>query len=315
MTNRDRQPDQSFSRQRLLHCDVFVVRLLSLIVLLLVATSGTVLADSPPGIRTLNYEPVTAQQPGSPQSHVAAYPEPQADPPASRSSSGRNSLRTPDEALNTSLPELGGRIDDKQIQAVLDDINRKSQAAKSGATVTPPDNPPGTPATDDPGNTLPNSGFIFVERIVNIDDDWIAFKDGSRIPIPVIKSGDRFFTTDGNEVMRPDVPAATDEQPKESAKTTLADDQTRNALLLIVTTISVLAAFGIGILAFDYKHRWEQEIVSQNSRLLGSSASLGGVAHGTFTELDSLEPETLRFSLHDYGSPDDSFDHSFRTIA
>jgi len=80
--------------------------------------------------------------------------------------------------------------------------------------------------------------------------------------------------------------------------------------LLIVTTMAVLAALGIGMLAFDYKHRWEQEIVSQNNRLLGN-----GAAHGAIAELDSLEPDTLRFSPHDFGSLDDSFDHSFRTIA
>jgi len=308
MTNRDRQPDQSFSRRHLLQCGGVV----SLTVLLFAVTNGVVSAEPPQRNRTLNYEPVSAQQPSTSQSHVANYPapEPQNGSSTPRSSGSRSRSGTED-FLDPSLPEPGGRIDDIQAQAALDKITRKTLAAKTGETTNPSDISPGTPPTDGTGNVPSNSGIVMVERIVKIDDDWFAFKEGSKIPIPVVKSGDRYFTLDGNqEVMRPDAPAVIDEPTKENAKTTLADDQTRNALLLIVTTMAVLAALGIGILAFDYKHRWEQEIVSQNNRLLGN-----GATQGTFAELDSLEPETLRFSPHDYGSLDNSFDHTFRTIA
>jgi len=220
------------------------------------------------------------------------------------------------------LPDPAGRIDDKQIQAVLDDINRKSQAAKSGATVTSPDNPPGTPATDAPGNVPSTSRIIVVDEFFQLPgkDGWYAMKDGDD-PFRVAKYGDKYYKLDEkgdimNEVIEArDGSVISGPQTNEDTLTTLADDQTRNALMLIVTTIAVLAAIGIGILAFDYKHRWEQEIVSQNSRLLGSTTSFGGAAHGTFAELDSLEPETLRFSPHNYESLDDSFDRSFRTIA
>ena len=332
------QSDQPFLRQQLLRCGGGAVRLVPLIVLLLcVATSGVVWAELPQRSRTLTYQKLTHEQPTpvvqtqnnpqnrtlgyepvTPQRHIVSRPapEPQGRSSASQSSGDRTSSRTPEELLDTSLPEPGGRITDRDIQAVLDDITRKSLAAKTGETTTPTDNTQGTSVTDTTGNALPTSGIIIVERIVNIDDDWFAFKEGSKTPIPVLKSGDRFFAIDGNyEVMRPDVSAMTDDEAIEGTKSSLADDKTRNAMMLIVTTISVLAAFGIGILAFDYKHRWEQEIVSQNSRLLGSTTLHGAATHGTFTELDSLEPDTLRFSLHNYGSLDDSFDHSFRTIA
>jgi len=314
------QPDSSFPRQRLLRCGKFVVLIVPLIVLLFVATSAVALAEAPQRHRPLQYEPVTVQRPDAPQSHVAAYPDPQADPPASRSS-GVGTSRVPEELLNASLPEPVGRITEPGIRKWLDEFNQKIAAAKSGETVNPSDNAPGVPATDGPGNTLPNAGIKPVRDIKQLDDKWLAYEEGNISPIPVIKSGDDFYAIDNDgqirfKVIKIDEPSVIDdEQAKEDVKTTLADDQTRNALLLIVTTIAVLAAFGIGILAFDYKQRWEQEIVSQNSRLLGNTASLGVAAHGTFAERDSLEPETLRFSLHDYGSPDDAFDHSFRTIA
>jgi len=323
------QPVQFFSRQSL-----------SVLLLFLAATTGVALAELPQSqpaqrTRTLAYQPLSNQPPTVSQSRTLAYepvtpvaqqryvanrpvPEPQAGPSTSQSSatprsSGSRNSRTPDEALGTTLPEPVGQIDDPQIRTALDNISRKSMAAKSGETVPPPNvTTPDNPPTGNEGNTPStpgtNSGLVFVERIFQDDGVWLARSDGEFFSLR--KNGDRYYRADdGREVIQQDDGSAAG-LATGGTKFTLADDKTRNAVSLIVTTIALLAAFGVGFLAFDYKHRWEQEIVSQNSRLLGNS-----VTHGNFTDLDSFEPETLRFSPHDYGSLDDSFDRSFRTIA
>ncbi|MCL2623976.1 MAG: hypothetical protein FWD31_09960, partial [Planctomycetaceae bacterium] len=199
-------------------------------------------------------------------------------------------------------------------------LSNDIQAAKSGTAIQPGDTVPDNPST---GNAPPipgtNAGISPVDEILPQNDinywyDWYAMKDGSPIPLQKQKDSNRFFaiaedrTTILYEVVEISKTAA--EQTQAGTTPSLADDQMRNAVLLIVTTMAVLAAFGVSFLAFDYKHRWEQEIVAQNNRLLGQ-----GAMQGTLGELDLLEPETLRFSPHDYRPLDDSFDHSFRTIA
>ena len=343
------QPNPSSSRQRLLRCGGVVVLFVPLIVcLLFVTTDGMALAELPQHSRTLTYQKLTHEQeqpapteqtqnnpqnrtigyePVTPQQHRVSrpVPEPQDGSSTPRSSDNRISSRTPEELLDTSLPEPSGRITDRDIQTALVSITRQSLAVKTNGTTSPGDNLPGSPVTGNDNNTPTtpdtNTGIIIVDEIMQRQgkDNWYAIKDGDS-PFPVIKIDDKYYKLDGNgnaqnQVKLRSTDPTVREEVKEDAKTTLADDQTHNAVMLIVTTMAVLAAFGIGMLAFDYKHRWEQEIVSQNSRLLGSTALHGTATHGTFAELDSLEPETLRFSSHDYGSLDDSFDHSFRTIA
>lgn len=288
-----------------------------------------------PRNRSLSYEPVVAEKPVVQQKSVASdkyvanYPDPapQESQPTTRSPSGRQS-RTIDvgELLSASLPEPGGQITDENTRKRFDELNQKITAVKTGETIPSGDSTQGSPTTGNDG-TNPSSpgttgGPIFVERIFQdeAEKQWYARKEGELTPIPLFKVDDRFYLKDANgnpqnEILVNPSDSTDGDQTKDNAQSTFADDQTRNALLLIVTTVAVLAALGVGFLAFDYKLRWEQEIVSQNSRLLGNATLNGAASYGSFTELDSLEPETLSFSPHDYRPLDDSFDHSFRTIA
>ena len=296
--------------------------------LFLVAATNGALAELPQRIRTLKYEPVATQRPDAPQRHFAnrPAPEPQTSSPASQSSaarrdSGGRTSRTPEEVVTTTLPEPIGQIDDPQMRKWFIDFNQKIVAAKSGESPSRNNNTQESPIAGSDSSTTSatgaNAGPIVATRIFQdpATNDWYARIEGSSRPLELSRQGDRFFHVDdlGNKnevIVWNDDSTVAPESTKDGAKSSLADDQTRNAVMLIVTVMAVLAALGIGMLAFDYKYRWEQEIVSQNNRLLGNGATAG-----TFTELDSLEPETLRFSPHDYGSLDDSFDHSFRTIA
>ena len=313
---------------------------LPIVLLFLVATTGIVLAELPqrgrsltyqpltsraqtPAVfqsRTLNFEPVRRQNVSS-QRYAANYPVPESqETSASSFSSDRDYGSSRDEMLP--LPPLGGPITDPDANKFLNNLKRDIVAAKTGNDTLPggttQDN---VPLAGNDNNTLPtpgtNSGPTPATRIFQDTEtnDWYARIEGSSRPLPLAKSSDgRYFQVDdngtwlGEVVLRND--DSTDELAKDGTKSSLADDQTRNAVMLIVTVMAVLAALSVGFLALDYKNRWEQEIVSQNSRLLGN-----GTPHGGFSDLDSLEPETLRFSPHDYRPLDDSFDHSFRTIA
>ena len=335
------QPELLFSRQ-----------ILSALLLIFVVIAGVAMADlsqpnPPERSRTLNYPPLTnkSSTQSNSQNRTLSYepvrrqatvqqqsvdsqrytvnrptPDPQGSStslPADRSR-GYDSNSSSDELLPLPPPE--GPITNSDAIRQLVRISQMSVAAKTGETIPPPGdttqnnatpgnegNAPATPGT--------NAGTIDVDSIFQApaeSNNWFALIEGSSTPIPLAKRGDRFFQIDnGKEVFPRDKNSNTDAEPtKDGTKPSLADDQARNAVLLIVTIMAVLTALGIGFLAFDYKLRWEQEVVAQNNRLLGTSAS-----HGAFGDLDSLEPETLSFSPHDYRPLDDSFDHTFRTIA
>ncbi len=350
------QPDNDFSRQPLLRCRALVfARVMTVMLLFLGAISAPSVAraELPQRNRTLTFAPLTADNPVStakpapqtatppreralayrpvaqtePQNHVANRPvtDTQDNSALSLAGGSRNYRSISDDILSSPLSEPEGRITNPDTRKVLDNIARKSNAAKTGETLPPDGNTDMPPATT-PGSdaaTVPGTvgGISVVEKIIQLPEKkgWVAYKEGSSTPIPLVKDGDKYYQVDdkGNVIcgviLRHDDAAAPtgDEQAKEKegAKSALADDRTRNAVMLIVMTMAVLAAVSIGFLAFDYKRRWEQEIVSQNSRLLGVAP------HGSYADGDSLEPETLSFSANDYGSLDDSFDHSFRTIA
>ena len=281
--------------------------------------------------RTRNYEPVrrqstahATQQPSVLQSvDLRRYtvnrptPDPQESSFSSATGSSRGYGSVGVEMLP--LPPPGDPVNAEQ-RRFLAGFADRIQAAKTGDTVPSGNNTEENPSSgkDDgtPSATGTNTGPIFVERIFQdeLEKQWYARVEGELTPIPLFKLDDKFYRKDANGNPQNQVflhPDSTDgEQTQDNAKSAFADDQTRNAVLLIVTTVAVLAALGVGFLAFDYKHRWEQEVVVQNSRLLGTPN-----APGTFGELDSLEPETLSFHSHDYRPLDDSFDHSFRTIA
>ena len=231
--------------------------------------------------------------------------------------------RTQNDLLDSPLPEWEGAIDKMEIRTQLERIRQMSETAKTGEKLPPETNtgtsPPvtsgDTPST--PGGVSPNGnmpGHVIVKRIIQIEEDgnWYAFKEGSNLPLPLVKRGERYFDENENEVFLDNQTGTLTQDEKGNTLSSLsASDKTRNAVMLIVTTFAVLAALGIGFLAFDYKHRWEQEIVNQNNRLLGNG--------GSFSGTDAFEPETLSFMVDDYGSLDSSFDsksnHSFRTIA
>ena len=231
----------------------------------------------------------------------------------------RLSQRTQKDLLDSPLPEWEGAIDHMETRRQLERITQMSEAEKTGEKLPPETNtgtsPPvtsgDTPPT--PGGASPNGnmpGHVIVKRIIQLEEDgnWYAFKEGSNLPLPLVKRGERYFDENENEVFLDNQTGALTQDEKGKTLSSVSD-KTRNAMLLIVTIIAVFAALGIGVLAFDYKHRWEQEIVNQNNRLLGGGGS----------GLDTYEPETLSFMADDYGSLDSSFDsnsnHSFRTIA
>ena len=325
----------------------FSRRILLILSLVLVATTGVTLAELPqPNSsqhnRTPNYSPLAKASPtpigptqnvshnrlpayepvrqddapATPQSHFAQRPapEPQESSTSSPTSGGRTSRSNVDDLLSGSLPQPGGAITNMEQRSLLDNLYAKSVAAKSGDATPSGDSTPVPPPTGGDGNASTTSGAnAGLIRVVQIFQDpqskeWYAKKEGEKRPIPLEKNGNRFYFVEDGVIS--EVILQSDTNVTGGTKSPLADDQTRNAVLLIMTIMAVLAALSVGFLAFDYKHRWEQEIVSQNSRMIGTS-----VPHGTFADLDSLEPETLRFSSPDYRSLDDSFDHSFRTIA
>jgi hypothetical protein len=276
--------------------------------------------------RTLTYAPVRQSDiPVEPQRYVAnrPAPEPQGGTAFPATSGDWGGGSNWEKLITEPFPLPGDAIDNMEARRFLDTLHGKIVATKTGTTIPPDNNLPVPPVTGDvekasvPSNPGTNTGPIVVTQIFQDDlsKDWFATKEGERSPIPLDKIGDRYYQVDtqgkpiGEVILRP-ADATTGKGAKNAATFGISDEQTRNAMLLIVTTMAVLAAFSIGFLAFDYKRRWEQEVVSQNSRLLGT-----GAAHGSFAELDSLEPDTLSFTPHDYRSLDDSFDHSFRTIA
>ena len=229
--------------------------------------------------------------------------------------SERASQRTQNDLLESPLPELGGTIDNMEIRRQLERINDMSEAAKTGEKLPPETNtgtsPPATSgdmssATNGESPGANTSGLITVKQIFQYEGAWYALKEGSNQPFPLDKRDERFFDENGKEVFL-DNQTGTLAQDEKGKTLSSVSEKTRNAVLSIVTTIAVLAALSIGFLAFDYKRRWEQEIVNQNNRLLGGSGS----------SVDAFEPETLSFMADDYGSLDSSFDsnHSFRTIA
>ena len=234
-------------------------------------------------------------------------------------SNDRLSQRTQNDLLDSPLPEREGAIDNMDIRRQLDRIKLMSDAEKTGEKLPSETDtgmsPPATSgdASSTTGDGAPGgntSGPVIVKRIFQFEEDggWYAFKEGSNLPLPLVKRGERYFDENENEVFLDNQTGALTQDEKGKTLSSVSD-KTRNAVLLIVTTIAVLAALSIGFLAFDYKHRWEQEIVNQNNRLLGGNGS----------GIDTYEPETLSFMADDYGSLDSSFDsksnHSFRTIA
>ena len=330
------KPDDSFPPHYFLRCGMIAVWPVAMsLMLFLSVTTGIASAELPQRNRSLPYEPVrrqaAVQQPVVLQSvdsqrYIVNRPTPDPQESSTASSLDRNRDYGSDGEEMLPLPKLVDSPLNPGARAALDNLSVSIRAKQSG-TVTPPgDNTPGNPTPGNVGGTPStpgtNIGPIFVERIFQdeLEKQWYARKEGELTPIPLFKLDGRFYRKDANgnpqnEVLVNPADSTDGDQTKDNTKSAITDDQTRNAVLLIVTTVAALAALGVGFLAFDYKHRWEQEVVTQNSRLLGGTALHGTTTHGAYGEPDSLEPETLSFSAHDYRSLDDSFDHSFRTIA
>ena len=267
-----------------------------------------------------------AYQPAGSQADATAYSvaRPIADPQLS--SDDRSSRRAADALLSQPLNEPGGIITDPDARKMLTQLQLKSEAAKNGTAIQPDSNSgsngnTSTPSTGDNTIIAPEStvGMIIADDIFQRPGttDWYAMKGNE--PFPVIKHRDKFYKPDEQGIPRQEVivfnentdaAAANNNAGQGETGNATGSDKMRNAMLLVVTVVAVLAALSVGFLAFDYKYRWEQEIVNQNNRLLGN----GGTG-STFPDSDAFEPETFRFSSDDYGSLDSTSDHSFRTIA
>ena len=294
-----------------------------------IETVDTVQTPEPRQNSTVVYEPVTQRNDSEKSNTRYTVARPANETTVAQTSGspmiGNDRLlqRTQNDLLDSPLPEREGAIDNMEIRRQLDRIKLMSDAEKTGEKL-PHETDTGTspPATSGDTSSATNGespggnilGPVIVKRIFQFEEDgaWYAFKEGSNLPLPLVKRGERYFDENGYEVFLDNQTDVLTQDEKGNTLSSLsASDKTRNAVMLIVTTIAVLAALSIGFLAFDYKHRWEQEIVNQNNRLLG-----GG---GSFSGTDAFEPETLSFMADDYGSLDSSFDsksnHSFRTIA
>ena len=278
--------------------------------------------------QTITYAPAGARDVGV--DHRVARPVTDASSTSvAVTASQRDGTRSFQRELSNLLDELPddpiGPITDMDARKQLDRLNQMNEAAKTGGTI-PSDANSDTNTDTSTGNNVPSGGLatvqkVAVQQIFQLEDGgWFALKEGSKIPIPLVKGNGQYYLADENgnalnEVFIPNTDAGNstvaDNADTSTAKSE-ASDKTRNAVMLIVTTIAVLVALSIGFLAFDYKYRWEQEVAGQNSRLLGGTGS-----GSPFSEHDSFEPETLSFLSNDYGSLDslDSTDHSFRTIA
>ncbi|MDR1384347.1 MAG: hypothetical protein LBJ67_10980 [Planctomycetaceae bacterium] len=224
------------------------------------------------------------------------------------------------KVLSEQLPEPARKkVTDPAVRKQLEKISELAMAAKNGEQKPPETNTTDNNAANDTVNTThpavsetnaaSGSAAIIAKSIFPATDnpkEWLArLQNGSTVSVKKIEN--EFYQFDaatgkiGTKVVM-----------EESSETGNGDgllskeQEKQHVILLIVTTMAVLAAIGIGFLAFDYKRRWEQEVVTQNQRLTGN-------ANGSYSDLDSLEPDTLSFPQN-FGtlSTTDVSDHSFR---
>ncbi|MCL2349778.1 MAG: hypothetical protein FWC50_16125 [Planctomycetaceae bacterium] len=240
-----------------------------------------------------------------------------------------NSSSNPNKILDEMPPPPQGKVSAPRLMTSLQQIKGMSDLARNGKPVTlPPENPVKAPEQPKEGTvTNPDAPLLATQFIQDsLTKKWYAILTDQRT-VEVKQVGDDVFYlidpvsgTLKNRVVRQqehylDLAAQTPaSKNNEDKKATAPDGHTaQQAVLLILAIGSVIAAFYVGFLAIDYKHRWEQEMAGMNQRFLGGEHQ--------FVGLNSMEPDTLRFS-NDLGgttlldqSADSLSDHPYRTIA
>ncbi|MDR1492923.1 MAG: hypothetical protein LBT05_09405 [Planctomycetaceae bacterium] len=231
--------------------------------------------------------------------------------------------------LNETLPEPARKkVTDSEIRKQLEKISKLSLAAKNGKHKPPEietnaaENKTNNAAHDVANennsaasgtNAASDVAAIIAKSIFSAADnpkEWFArLQDGSIVSVKKVDAEFYLFDAATGKIGTKVVAEESSGETETGGGFLSKGQEKQHATLLIVTTMAVLAAVGIGFLAFDYKHRWEQEVVNQNQRLTGAG-------NGRYSNLDSLEPDTLSFPQNfDALSATEISDHSFRTIA